>query len=107
MRTALTITGLVENPRGGTRLTRVSVTAFAFDQRGAFLASGNALLDVTSLSPGDESPFVVSVPLPTSGAVARYRVSFRGEDGRVISHIDKRQQGGVVADARPLPTPGL
>ena len=45
----LTITGLVENPRGGTRLTRVSVTAFAFDQRGAFLASGNALLDVTSL----------------------------------------------------------
>jgi len=103
----LTITGLVENPRGGTRLTRVSVTAFAFDQRGAFLASGNALLDVTSLSPGDESPFVVSVPLPTSGAVARYRVSFRGEDGRVISHIDKRQPGGVVAAARPVPTPGL
>jgi hypothetical protein len=93
---ALTITGMVRNPHTGALLTRVSVTAYAFDANGAFLASGRALLDVTSLTPGDESPFVVSVPV--SGAVARYRIGFRGEDGRVIAHVDKRQQGPVAAN---------
>jgi hypothetical protein len=92
----LTITGLVQNPRGGTMLSRVIVTAYAFDDKGAFLASGRALIDVTSLAPGDESPFVVSVPV--SETVARYRIGFRTEDGRVISHIDKRQQGPVAAN---------
>jgi len=91
----LTISGLVRNPRTGTLLSRVSVTAYAFDANGAFLASGRALLDVTSLSPGDDSPFLVSVPV-TEG-VARYRIGFRGEDGRVIAHVDKRQQGPVAA----------
>jgi hypothetical protein len=92
----LTITGLVQNPRAGTLLSRVTVTAYAFDDKGAFLASGRALIDVTSLAPGDESPFVVSVPVTET--VARYRIGFRTEDGRVISHIDKRQQGPVAAN---------
>ena len=92
----LTITGLVQNPRGGRMLSRVTVTAYAFDDHGAFLASGRALIDVTSLAPGDESPFVVTVPVTET--VARYRIGFRTEDGRVISHIDKRQQGPVAAN---------
>jgi hypothetical protein len=92
---SLTITGLVQNPRGGAMLTRVTVTAFAFDETGAFLASGRALLDVTALAPGDESPFVVTVPV--SENVARYRIGFRGDDGRVIAHTDRRQQGAVAA----------
>jgi hypothetical protein len=92
---ALMITGLVRNPRTGVALSRVTVTAYAFDDKGAFLASGRALIDVTSLAPGDESPFVVSVPVTES--VARYRIGFRSDDGRVISHIDKRQQQGPVA----------
>jgi hypothetical protein len=92
---SLTITGLVQNPRGGAPLSRVTVTAYAFDDKGAFLASGRALLDVTALAPGDESPFVVSVPVTET--VARYRIGFRGEDGRVIAHVDKRQQAAVVA----------
>ena len=92
---ALTITGLVHNPRAGAMLSRVTATAYAFDENGTFLASGRALLDVTSLVPGDESPFVVSVPV--TGQVARYRIGFRGEDGRVIAHVDKRQQGPVAA----------
>jgi hypothetical protein len=92
---SLTITGLVQNPRGGAPLSRVTVTAYAFDDKGAFLASGRALLDVTTLSPGDESPFVVSVPVTET--VARYRIGFRSEDGRVISHVDKRQQAAVAA----------
>ena len=89
---SLTITGLVQNPHGGSALSRVTVTAYAFDEKGSFLASGHALLEVTSLAPGDESPFVVSVPVTET--VARYRIGFRTEDGRVIAHIDKRQQAG-------------
>jgi hypothetical protein len=89
---SLTITGLVQNPHGGAALSRVTVTAYAFDDKGSFLASGHALLEVTSLAPGDESPFVVSVPVTET--VARYRIGFRAEDGRVIAHIDKRQQAG-------------
>jgi hypothetical protein len=92
---SLTITGLVQNPRGGAPLSRVTVTAYAFDDKGAFLASGRALLDVTTLAAGDESPFVVSVPVTET--VARYRIGFRSEDGRVIAHIDKRQQASVAA----------
>jgi hypothetical protein len=84
---SLTITGLVQNPRGGTPLLGVTVTAYAFDDKGAFLASGRARIDVAALAPGDESPFVVSVPVTET--VARYRIGFRGEDGRVIAHIDK------------------
>jgi len=91
----LTITGLVRNPRGGAVLTRVAVTAYAFDDKGTLLASGRALIDVTSLAPGDESPFEVSVPVTET--VARYRIGFRSEDGRVIAHVDKRQQGPMAA----------
>jgi hypothetical protein len=93
---SLTITGLVQNPRGGAPLSRVMVTAYAFDDKGSFLASGRAPIDVAALAPGDESPFVVSVPV--TDAVARYRIGFRGEDGRVIAHIDKRQQAPVAVN---------
>jgi hypothetical protein len=100
----LTIAGLVQNPRDGAMLTRVTVTAFAFDASGAFLASGRALLDVTALAPGDESPFVVTVPVTEN--VARYRIGFRGDDGRVIAHTDRRQQG-AVADVVPRASAGI
>jgi hypothetical protein len=90
----LTITGLVQNPRGGIALSHVTVTAYAFDDKGSFLASGRAPIDVAALTPGDESPFVVTVPV--TDTVARYRIGFRGEDGRVIAHIDKRQQSPVA-----------
>ena len=90
---SLTITGLVHNPESGTPLSRVTVTAYTFDDNGSFLASGRALIDVTAFAAGDDSPFVVTVPV--TGTVARYRVGFRTEDGRVISHIDRRQQASV------------
>ena len=93
---ALTITGLVHNPGTGQPLTRVTVTAYTFDDKGSFLASGRALIDVTALAPGDESPFVVTVPVRES--VARYRIGFRGEDGRVIAHVDKRHQVPIAAN---------
>jgi hypothetical protein len=93
---SLTITGLVQNPRTGTHLSRVAVTAYTFDDRGSFLASGRALLDVTALAPGDESAFTVTVPVADN--VARYRIGFRDETGRVIAHVDRRQPGPVASN---------
>ena len=84
----LSITGLVHNPRSGAPLSRVVATAFLFGPDGAFLTSSRAPLDFTTLSPGDESPFVVTIPV--SGQVARYRIGFRTDEGRVIEHVDKR-----------------
>src|SRR5215472_758754 len=78
---SLTITGLVQNPRTGAPLSRVAVTALTFDGAGSFLASGRALIDVTALAPGGESPFTVTVP--AGSTVARYRIGFRDEAGRV------------------------
>lgn len=92
---ALTITGMVHNPHTGPLLSHAAVTAYAFDDTGAFVASGRALLDVTALAPGDDSPFVVSIPVTET--VARYRIGFRSEDGRVIAHVDKRQPGPMAA----------
>jgi len=85
---ALTITGLVRNADPSSTLQRVTVTAYTFDDKGSFLASGRSLIDVTVLAPKDESPFVVTVPV--SDTVARYRIGFRAEDGRVITHVDRR-----------------
>lgn len=84
----LVISGLVQNPRSGAPLSRVVATAFLFGPDGTFLTSSRAPLDFTTLAPGVESAFVVSVPV--TGQVARYRVGFRTEDGRVIAHVDKR-----------------
>ncbi len=87
-REAMTITGLVQNPRGGNAVSGVTAVAFLFASDGSFLGSGRAPLDFTELKPGDESPFVVQVP--NARGVARYRVSFRSRNGEVISHVDKR-----------------
>jgi hypothetical protein len=92
---SLTITGLVRNPRGAAPLSRVVATAFIFAPDGTFLASSRASLDFTTLAPGDESPFVVTVPV--TGEVSRYRIGFRAEDGRVIAHVDKRAPDALAS----------
>jgi hypothetical protein len=66
----------------------------ALGEDGAILASGRAPLDFTSLAPGDESPFLVTVPV--NGRVARYRIGFRTEDGGIIGHVDKRHADAVA-----------
>jgi hypothetical protein len=91
---SLTVTGLVQNPRAAAPLSNVVATAFLFGPDGAFLSSSRAPLDFTTLAPGDESPFVVTAPV--SGVVARYRIGFRAEDGRVIPHLDKRGPDAVA-----------
>jgi hypothetical protein len=85
----LTISGRVKNPEGSSPASRVVATALVFGPNGTFLTSGRAPLDVTTITPGGESPFVIKVTL--SGDVSRYRIGFRTEGGRVLAHVDKRR----------------
>jgi hypothetical protein len=93
----LLITGVVRNPRTSVPLTGVVATAFLFGADGTFLATGRAPIDFSTFTAGDESPFVLTVPV--TGAVARYRVGFRGQDGRVIAHVDRRATGTLARTA--------
>lgn len=95
----LTITGLVQNPRGGAPLRSVEATVLVFDPSGEMLTSGRAPLDFTTLASGDESPFVIRVAV--AGPVARYRVGFRGADGRVLGHVDRRQSESLAQKQVP------
>ena len=90
----LSVTGLVRNPPAGTAVARVSAVVFLFDQQGTFVSSAKAPLDYVTLSGGDESPFVIKVQAPQS--VARYRVSFRTDDG-TLPHVDRRGEPPVTA----------
>jgi len=83
----LTVSGLVRNPTGGSPVNGLTAVVFAFDGSGGFVSSGRATLDFSALAPGDESPFVVTVP--NAPSVARYRVSFRTGTG-VVRHVDRR-----------------
>ena len=85
--TKLAVSGLVRNPVTGRPVERVSAVVFLFDQQGTFIASATAPVDFIKLGVGDESPFVVALDAPAT--VARYRVSFRTDDG-VVPHIDRR-----------------
>ena len=94
--TTLTISGLVHNPAKGTAVNALTAVVFVFDRNGAFVASGRAPLEFSSLAPGDESPFVVSVPNVSD--VARYRVSFRTGRG-LVRHVDRRGNQVQLAQA--------
>ncbi|MEX1129323.1 MAG: hypothetical protein WEB50_12210 [Vicinamibacterales bacterium] len=95
----LTISGLVQNPRDAAALAGVHATVLLFGADGRTVASGRAPIDFTRLAPGDESPFVIRVPVP--GAVVRYRVGFRGENDRVLGHIDRRDLEAVARKQEP------
>jgi hypothetical protein len=90
----LSVTGLVRNPPAGSAVARVTAVVFLFDQQGTFVSSAKAPLDYVTLSGGDESPFVIKVQAPQS--VARYRVSFRSDDG-TLPHVDRRGEPPVTA----------
>jgi hypothetical protein len=95
----LTITGQVRNPRSGRTLKGVNATVLVFGPGGSFMTNMRAPLDYTALAPGEESPFVIRVPL--TGTVERYRIGFRADDGRVLSHVDRRSPDTVAQ--RQLP----
>ncbi|MGH9310471.1 MAG: hypothetical protein ACRD1U_13925 [Vicinamibacterales bacterium] len=94
---AIVVSGIVHNPRTGTALSDVAATALVFGADGALLATGAAGLDFTTLAPGDESPFVIKVPV--SGNVSKYRIGFKRRDGGVIPHVDRRSDGSSARTA--------
>ena len=83
----LAVSGLVRNPASGKPIEHLSAVVFLFDRTGTFVTSSRANVDFLKLGAGDESPFVVSLDAPST--VARYRVSFRTDDG-IVPHIDRR-----------------
>ena len=91
---SLTVSGRVQNPRGGQPLESLTATVFLFGADGSFLTSGRSPLDVQPLGAGDESAFVVTIPV--NGAVTRYRVSFRDGAGRPIAHADHRNAAALA-----------
>lgn len=95
----LTISGAVRNPRSGKLLKGVNATVLVFGPGGSFLTNMRAPLDFTTLAPGEESPFVIRVPL--TSAIERYRIGFRTEDGRVLSHIDRRSPDSIAQKQVP------
>jgi hypothetical protein len=84
------VTGLVENPAGGSRVNDLDAVVYLFDREGRYFASGHAAIEESRLDPGEESPFVVTVR--NASAVSRYRVGFRQHDGGPIAHVDRRGQ---------------
>ena len=92
--TKLAVSGLVRNPVAGKPVEKLSAVVFLFDRAGTFVTSSRAHVDFLKLGAGDESPFVVSIDAPAS--VARYRVSFRTDDG-VVPHIDRRGESPALA----------
>ena len=96
----LAVSGLVRNPVSGKPVEKLSAVVFLFDRAGTFVTSSRAHVDFLKLGAGDESPFVVSIDAPAS--VARYRVSFRTDDG-VVPHIDRRGESpAAVAGEQPV-----
>jgi hypothetical protein len=91
----LAVSGLVRNPVAGAPVERLSAVVFLFDRSGTFVTSSKANVDFLKLGAGDESPFVVSLDAPPT--VARYRVSFRTDDG-VVPHVDRRVSSPVLAE---------
>lgn len=83
----LSVSGLVRNPAAGKPVERLSAVVLLFDRTGTFVTSSKAHVDFLRLGAGDETPFVVTIDAPES--VARYRVSFRTDEG-VVPHIDRR-----------------
>ncbi len=99
----LTISGTIYNPRGAAPVSQVFAAVVLFGPDGNFLTSARAPLDFTTLGAGEESPFVITVPV--AGVVARYRVGFRAADGSVIAHVDRRADATAAQNAPSGGTP--
>jgi hypothetical protein len=92
----LAVSGLVRNPAAGHPVEHLSAVVFLFDQQGAFVASAKAPVDFVRLGSGDESPFVITLDAPAN--IARYRVSFRTDQG-IVPHVDRRGASPIASQA--------
>ena len=84
----LIVRGVVRNPVAGAAIDGVTAVVFLFNRDGGFLASGRMPVQSSTLTPGGETTFVVTVP--GAADVGRYRVSFRTDD-RIVPHVDRRK----------------
>lgn len=85
----LVVRGVVRNPIAGSARPGLAASVLLLDEAGGFLRSGRATLSAAALAPGAETTFAVE--LPSTSDVRRYRVTFRGADGALVPHADKRQ----------------
>jgi hypothetical protein len=87
----MTVSGLVRNPAGAQPVRHLAAVVFLFDSAGGFVASSRAPVDFTTLAPGEESPFTITLS-PAPATAARYRVSFRRDDSGILPHVDRREK---------------
>jgi hypothetical protein len=83
----LTVRGVLRNPITGAQVRQLTAVVLLFNHDGGFVGSGRAPVQATTLDPGSETIFVVTVP--SAHGVERYRVSFR-TDEHVVPHVDAR-----------------
>jgi hypothetical protein len=83
------VRGIVRNPTGAP-IDGLAAVVSVFGRDGGLITRGHAEMPVSTLEPGAETPFVVTV----SGAddVDRYHVSFRTAAG-IVPHLDRRARG--------------
>lgn len=95
----LAVAGLVRNPAAGAPVAQLAAEVRVFDAAGILIATRSASIDASSLDPGHEAPFAVS--LGELATAARYRVSFHAA-GTMRPHVDLRtnQPAAVTAEAR-------
>lgn len=82
------VTGLVQNPSAARQTPALVAVVYLFDADGQYFTSGKAAIDVPTLAPGDQSPFLIRIP--NISKVSRYRLGFRLGDGGVFAHVDRR-----------------
>jgi hypothetical protein len=80
------VRGIVRNPTGAA-IDGLAAVVSVFGRDGGLITSGRAAAPVSTLEPGAETPFVVTV----SGAddVDRYHLSFHTAAG-IVPHLDRR-----------------
>lgn len=83
----LTVRGVLRNPTTGAQVRQLTAVVLLFNHEGGFVGSGRAPVQATTLEPGSETTFVITVP--AASGVERYRVSFRTDD-HVVPHVDAR-----------------
>jgi hypothetical protein len=85
----LTVRGVVRNPAAAAAMDGVIAVVQLIASDGGVVATARAAVVTTTLIPGRQSTFVVTVP--RAADVARYRVSFTTDD-RVVPHLDRRHE---------------
>ncbi|SRR5258706_11703725 len=89
----LVVRGIVRNPSSAAGLRGLTAVVSAFSKDGGLIAGGRAPAATDVLSPGAETPFVVT--LPDADSVDRFRVSF-ATGNRRVPHVDRRGRNAVA-----------